>query len=48
MDGDLASFVATELKNEAAIAKESRKAKEEQAQRRRNPGKNSGGGGEGK
>ncbi len=48
VDGDLASFVATELKNEAAIAKESRKAKEEQAQRRRNPGKNSGGGGEGK
>ena len=37
VDVDLASHVATELKNEAAIAKEARKAREEQALRRGRP-----------
>ena len=45
IDSGLASFVATELKNEAAIAKESRKAREEQQVRRRNPDKKGAGGG---
>ena len=48
VDSDLAAHVATELKNEAAIAKESRKAREEQNQRRRppkNPKGGEGGGG---
>lgn len=40
IDMDLAQHVATELKNEAAIAKEARKAKEEQSLRRPNPKKN--------
>lgn len=51
VDSDLAAHVATELKNEAAIAKESRKAREEQNLRRRPPkgpkgGDHGGGGGE--
>ena len=37
IDMDLAQHVATELKNEAAIAKEARKAKEEQSHRRPQP-----------
>ncbi|CAE7766812.1 ANK1 [Symbiodinium sp. CCMP2592] len=37
VDSDLVAHVATELKNEAAIAKESRKAREEQKLRRRPP-----------
>lgn len=45
IDSGLASFVATELKNEAAISKEARKAREEQQARRRPP---KGGGGESK
>lgn len=50
IDSGLAAHVASELKNDAAIQKEARKAREEQAQRRRNPGKNKdpGGGGDGK
>ena len=42
VDSDLSAFVATELKNEAAILKESRKAKEEQEARRRGKGKKTG------
>ena len=45
VDADLAAHVATELKNEAAIAKESRKAREEQKQRRQGPPKKGGDGG---
>jgi len=37
IDMDLAQHVATELKNEAAIAKEARKTKEEQSHRRPQP-----------
>ena len=37
IDMDLAQHVATEHKNEAAIAKEARKAKEEQSHRRPQP-----------
>ncbi|CAL1154679.1 unnamed protein product [Cladocopium goreaui] len=36
VDSSLAAYVAVELKSDAAIAKESRKAREEQQQRRRN------------
>ena len=39
VDQELAAHVATELKNEAAIAKESRKAREEAEARRRAPNK---------
>ena len=39
VDSSLAGYVASELKNEAAIAKEARKAKEEADLRRRNPRK---------
>ena len=39
IDMDLAQHVAAELKSEAAILKEARKAKEEQSQRRPNPKK---------
>ena len=48
IDSGLAAHVASELKNDAAIQKESRKAREEQFQRRQKPGKTkeSGGGGE--
>ena len=48
VDSSLAAHVASELKNDAAIAKESRKAREEQRQRRGNPPKQGGGGGDGK
>ena len=48
VDSGLAAFVASELKNDAAIAKESRKAREEQLQRRQNPSKKGGGGGDAK
>jgi len=41
IDPSLSAHVATELKNEAAISKEARKAREEQAARRRGTGKNS-------
>ena len=37
VDAGLAAHVAAELKNEAAIAKEARKAREEADHRRRNP-----------
>ncbi|CAE7710379.1 ANK1 [Symbiodinium sp. CCMP2592] len=51
VDSGLAGYVASELKNEAAIAKEARKAKEEADLRRRNPRKTGkageGGGGQG-
>lgn len=47
IDAGLAAHVAGELKNEAAISKEARKAREEAAARRRPPTKQ-GGGGEGK
>ena len=43
----LASHVAQALKDEAAIAKEARKAREEQTMRRKNPGKGAQGGGGG-
>eukprot|EP00439_Symbiodinium_sp_Y106_P042201 s2740_g5.t1 len=39
VDAGLAAHVATELKNEAAISKEARKAREEADLRRRNPRK---------
>ena len=45
VDPDLAHHVAAELKSEAMILKESRKAKEEAQARRRNPGDKKGGGG---
>lgn len=45
IDSALSAHVATELKNEASIAKEARKAREEAVARRRNP-KQSGAGGE--
>ena len=45
VDRDLAQHVASELKSEAMILKESRKAKEEAQARRRNPGDKKGGGG---
>ena len=50
IDSGLAAHLASELKNHAAIQKEARKAREEQAQRRQKPGKKqeSGGGGDGK
>ena len=50
VDTSLAAYVANELKNEAAIAKEARKAREEQDQRRRQkpPGKKGGEGGQDK
>jgi hypothetical protein len=44
VDSSLAAYVAGELKSDAAIAKESRKAREEQQQRRRNLPKGGGGG----
>ena len=44
VDSSLAAYVAVELKSDAAIAKESRKAREEQQQRRRNLPKGGGGG----
>lgn len=44
IDSALAAHVAAELKNDAAISKEARKAKEEQQARRRGPGKQGGGG----
>ncbi|CAK8991991.1 unnamed protein product [Durusdinium trenchii] len=44
VDPDLAHHVAAELKSEAMILKESRKAKEEAQARRRNPGDKKGGG----
>lgn len=47
VDMQLAAHVAQALKDEAAIAKEARKAREEQSMRRRNPGKNAQGGGGG-
>ena len=45
VDPSLAAHVATELKNEAAIAKEARKAREEQQARRRPTSKKDAGGG---
>ena len=49
VDSELAAHVANQLKAEAAIAKESRKAREEQQSRRKPPGKkDAGGGGESK
>ena len=49
VDSTLAAHVANELKNESQIMKESRKAREEAQNRRRNPGnKNPGGGGDNK
>ena len=45
IDSSLSAHVASELKNEAAIAKEARKAREEQNARRQNPGKKGQGGG---
>ena len=47
IDMQLASHVAQALKDEAAIAKEARKAREEQSMRRKHPGKGSQGGGGG-
>ena len=47
VDMQLASHVAQALKDEAAIAKEARKAREEQSMRRKNPGKGAQGGGGG-
>ena len=47
VDQQLASYVAQSLKDEAAISKEARKVREEQSMRRRNPGKQSQGGGGG-
>ena len=46
VDGDFSAYVATEMKNDAAVLKEARKAREEAAQRRQNPKK--GGGSEAK
>ena len=40
IDAALAAHVATELRNEAAILKEARKAREEENNRRRGAGKN--------
>ena len=49
VDADLSAHVANELKTEASIAKEARKAREEQdARRRRNPPKKGGDGGQDK
>ena len=42
VDSGLAAYVAMEFKNDAAIAKESRKAREEQQQRHQNPSKKGG------
>ena len=47
VDKQLAAHVAQTLKDEAAISKESRKAREEQAMRRKHPNKSGGGGGGG-
>ena len=46
VESELSQFVAGEMKNDALIMKESRKAREEAQSRRQNPGKKGGGGGD--
>lgn len=48
VDSELSQFVAGEMKNDAMILKEARKAREEAQNRRQNPGKKGGGGGDSK